>query len=86
MIITGGASARPAAQFWGLAHGLASLTVSGALDGAPAGRKDRKSDAQRQRRAFDLMRSSIVGLMFGMRPADSTWVPGPPGANGVSAP
>ena len=85
-LIKRGPAVRPAAQFWGLAHGLASLTVSGAIDGAPAGRKDRKSDAQRQRRAFDLVRSAMVGLMFGMRAADSAWTPGPPGTNGAMLP
>jgi len=82
-LIKQGSTAREAAQFWGLAHGIASLTVSGAIDGAPAGRRDRKSDAQRQRRAYDLLRASMVGLLFGMKPADGTWVPGPPGTNGA---
>jgi len=81
-LIKSGPSDRPAAQFWGLAHGIAALTVSGALDGAPAGRSDRKSAAQRQRRALDLLRASMVGLMFGMRASDSAWHPGPPGTNG----
>ena len=82
-LIKGGNADRAAAQFWGLAHGIASLTVSGAIDGAPAGRKGRKNAAQRQRRAHDLLRASMVGLLFGMRPSDSTWSPGPPGANGA---
>lgn len=82
-LIKHGSTERAAAQFWGLAHGVASLTVSGALDGAPAGRKDKKSDAQRQRRAYDLLRASMVGLLFGMKPADRAWTPGPPGSNGA---
>lgn len=82
-LIKSGSRERAAAQFWGLAHGIASLTVSGALDGAPAGRKDKKSDAQRQRRAYDLLRASMVGLLFGMKPADGAWMPGPPGTNGA---
>ena len=72
-LIAPGPLARPAAQVWSVAHGVATLTLAGALDGAPRARRDKRSPKQTERRALDLVRATIVGLLFGMAPADSPW-------------
>jgi hypothetical protein len=58
---------------WSVAHGVATLTLAGALDGAPRARRDKRSPKQTERRALDLVRATIVGLLFGMAPPDSPW-------------
>jgi AcrR family transcriptional regulator len=68
-----GPAERPAAQLWSVAHGFASLTLAGALDGAPRARKDKRSPKQTERRALDLVRATTVGLLLGMAPPDSPW-------------
>ena len=72
-LIAPGPVERPSAQVWSVAHGIASLTLTGALDGAPRARRDKRSPKQTERRALDLVRATVVGLLFGMAPADSPW-------------
>jgi AcrR family transcriptional regulator len=72
-VIAAGAPARPAAQIWSAAHGIAVLTVSGALDGVPRARAEKRSPKQTERRTLDLVRATIVGLLFGMAADDSPW-------------
>ena len=72
-LIGAGPVERPAAQFWSTAHGIAALTLTGALDGAPRARRDKRTPKQTERRALDLVRANIVGLLFGMVPPDSEW-------------
>ncbi|HVT38348.1 MAG TPA: TetR-like C-terminal domain-containing protein, partial [Gemmatimonadaceae bacterium] len=73
-------SERWAAMFWSTAHGLATLTIAGALDGAPRSRPARRTASQRERRTLDLVRAAMAGLIFGMKPPHSTWAsrPGKP--------
>jgi AcrR family transcriptional regulator len=70
-------SERWAAMFWSTAHGLATLTIAGALDGAPRSKPARRTVSQRERRTLDLVRAAMVALIFGMKPPDSTWAPRP---------
>jgi AcrR family transcriptional regulator len=72
-LIAPGPVERPAAQLWSVAHGFASLTLTGALDGAPRARKDKRTPKQGERRALDLVRATTVGLLLGMAPPDSPW-------------
>jgi len=78
-LVKRGQGERAAAQFWSTVHGLASLVVSGALDGAPRSRATKRTPKQRERRALDLVRATVVGMLFGTRPPDSKWRPHPPG-------
>jgi AcrR family transcriptional regulator len=77
-LVKRGQGERAAAQFWATVHGLASLVVTGALDGAPRSKVTKRSAKQRERRALDLVRATMVGMLFGTRPPDSKWRPGPP--------
>jgi AcrR family transcriptional regulator len=77
-LVKRGQADRAAAQFWSVAHGMAGLTIAGALDGAPRSKVSKRSPKQRERRALDLVRATMVGMMFGTRPADSKWRPAPP--------
>ena len=70
-------SERWAAMFWSAAHGLATLAIAGALNGAPRSRTARRTASQRERRTLDLARAAMVGLIFGIKAPDSTWVPRP---------
>lgn len=77
-LVKRGQAERAAAQFWATIHGLASLVVTGALDGAPRSKVTKRTAKQRERRALDLVRATAVGMLFGTRPPDSKWRPGPP--------
>lgn len=72
-LVAAGPTERLAAQFWSTAHGIASLTIAGALEGAPRARPDKRTPKQRERRALDIVRTATVGLLFGMTPSDSPW-------------
>src|SRR5262249_10502717 len=72
-LIAQGPAERLAAQFWSAAHGIASLTITGALEGAPRARRDKRTPKQRERRALDIVRTAAVGLLFGVTPSDSPW-------------
>jgi AcrR family transcriptional regulator len=78
-LVKAGQGERAAAQFWSTVHGLSSLVLTGALDGAPRSNPEKRSVKQRERRALDLMRATVVGMMFGTKPPDSKWRPHPPG-------
>jgi hypothetical protein len=55
-----------------------SPATAGALDGAPRSKVTRRTVKQRERRALDLVRVTVVGMLFGTRPPESKWRPGPP--------
>ncbi|HEV8410886.1 MAG TPA: TetR/AcrR family transcriptional regulator [Gemmatimonadaceae bacterium] len=77
-LVKRGQAERAAAQFWSTVHGLASLVTSGALDGAPRSKATKRTAKQRERRALDLVRATVVGMLFGTKPPDSNWRPKPP--------
>jgi AcrR family transcriptional regulator len=77
-LVKRGQGDRAAAQFWAAVHGLAALVVTGALDGAPRSKVTKRTAKQRERRALDLVRATVAGMLFGTRPPDSKWRPGPP--------
>lgn len=79
-LVKAGQGERAAAQFWATVHGLASLVVAGALDGAPRSKAAKRTAKQRERRALDLVRATVAGMLFGTKPPDSTWRPAPPRA------
>ncbi len=85
-LVKRGQGERAAAQFWSTVHGLASLVVSGALDGAPRSKAAKRTPKQRERRALDLARATVVGMLFGTRPPDSKWRPHPPGRTSRAEP
>ena len=72
-LIAGGRSDRIGAQVWGEAHGLATLTIAGALDGVPRGSTKKQGAGARKRRALDLARGAMVGFIVGARPQDPEW-------------
>jgi AcrR family transcriptional regulator len=78
-LVKRGQGERAAAQFWSTVHGLASLVTAGALDGAPRSKTNKRTAKQRERRALDLVRATVVGMLFGTKPPDSKWRPKPPG-------
>ncbi len=78
-LVKHGQGERAAAQFWSTVHGLASLVIAGALDGAPRSKATKRTAKQRERRALDLVRATVVGMLFGTKPPDSKWRPKPPG-------
>jgi AcrR family transcriptional regulator len=84
-LVKRGQGERAAAQFWSTVHGLASLATAGALDGAPRSKAAKRSAKQRERRALDLVRATVVGMLFGTKPPDSKWRPKPP-TNGKKTP
>ncbi len=78
-LVKRGQGERAAAQFWSTVHGLAALVTAGALDGAPRSKAGKRTVKQRERRALDLVRATVVGMLFGTKPPDSKWRPHPPG-------
>ncbi len=72
-LIAGGTPDRVGAQLWAEAHGLATLTIAGALDGVPRGSARRQREGARRRRALDLARGAMVGFVTGARPQDPDW-------------
>lgn len=72
-LIAGRRSDRIGAQLWAEAHGLATLTISGALDGVPRGSARKQSEGARRRRALDLARAAMVGFVAGVRPQYPDW-------------
>jgi AcrR family transcriptional regulator len=77
-LVKRGQGERAAAQFWSTIHGLAALVTAGALDGAPRSKATKRTVKQRERRALDLVRATVVGMLFGTKPPDSKWRPKPP--------
>ncbi len=72
-LIADGKPDRTGAQLWAEAHGLATLTIAGALDGVPRGSARKQSEGARRRRALDLARGAMVGFVAGARPQDPDW-------------
>ena len=72
-LIAGDKPDRIGAQLWAVAHGLATLTIAGALDGVPRGNARKQSEGARRRRALDLARGAMVGFVVGARPQDPEW-------------
>ncbi len=72
-VIAGRNAGRIGAQMWAQVHGLAALTVAGALDGVPRGSARKQSAGARHRRALDLARGAMVGFVVGARPQDPEW-------------
>ncbi|MDE3173872.1 MAG: TetR/AcrR family transcriptional regulator [Gemmatimonadota bacterium] len=72
-LIAGGKPDRVGAQLWAEAHGLATLTIAGALDGVPRGSARKQGEGARRRRALDLARAAMVGFVIGARPQEPEW-------------
>jgi AcrR family transcriptional regulator len=72
-LLAGNRSDRVGAQLWAEAHGLATLTISDALDGVPRGSAKRQTASAKKRRALDLARGAMVGFVVGARPQDPEW-------------
>jgi AcrR family transcriptional regulator len=72
-LVADGKFDRIGAQLWAEAHGLATLTIAGALEGVPRGSARRQGEGARRRRALDLTRGAMVRFVVGARPQDADW-------------